>query len=90
MSRMVFCRKYQQSLEGLDKPPMPGAKGQVIFDNVSKKAWLEWQNVQTMLINEKHLRLIEPEARAYLSMQMERFLENEEVDKADGYVAPDQ
>lgn len=88
MSRTVFCRKYQQPLEGLASPPMPGAKGQSIFDTVSKKAWQEWQNVQTMLINEKHLRLIDPEARAYLSAQMERFLNNEDVDKADGYVAP--
>ena len=30
MSRTVFCRKYQEELEGLDFPPMPGKKGEDI------------------------------------------------------------
>ena len=42
MTRMVTCRRYKEALEGLDRPPLPGAKGQDIFDHVSKKAWLEW------------------------------------------------
>ena len=89
MSRTVLCRKYKEELEGLDAPPLPGAKGQQIFDTVSKKAWLEWQTTQTMLINEKNLSLIEPEARKYLSEQMERFLDNQPIDHAEGYVAPE-
>ena len=40
--RKVFCRKYGEELEGLDKPPYPGLKGEDIVDNVSKKAWEEW------------------------------------------------
>src|SRR5690554_7792502 len=59
MSRTVFCRKYQKEMEGLAMPPMPGPKGQEIFDNVSKVAWEEWQNQQTMLINEKHLSMMD-------------------------------
>ena len=39
-----------------------------------------------MLINEKHLSLIDPEARQYLSEQRERFFNNEAVDHAEGYV----
>ncbi|HAN29071.1 MAG TPA: oxidative damage protection protein, partial [Haliea salexigens] len=27
MSRTVFCKRYQQELEGLDAPPYPGPKG---------------------------------------------------------------
>jgi len=88
MSRTVICRKYKEELEGLEAPPLPGAKGQQIFDTVSKKAWLEWQATQTMLINEKNLSLIEPEARQYLSEQMERFLDNQPIDHAEGYVPP--
>ena len=60
MTRTVFCKKYQQELEGLDKPPYPGAKGQDIFENVSKKAWEEWQAHQTMIINEKQLSMVDP------------------------------
>jgi|TARA_B100000315_G_scaffold189432_1_gene179256 Fe-S cluster biosynthesis and repair protein YggX len=89
MSRTVFCRRYQTQLEGLDVPPLPGALGQDIYEHVSAKAWAEWQAAQTMLINEKHLSLIEPEARRYLSEQMERFFNNEPIDHAEGYVAPE-
>ena len=63
-------------------------KGQDIFDNVSKKAWLEWQGHQTMLINEKHLSLMDPEARKYLMGEMDKFLAGEDFDQAEGYVPP--
>ena len=88
MTRTVHCRKYQESLEGLDTPPIPGPLGEKIFETVSKKAWLEWQHLQTMLINEQHLSLRDPDARKYLSEQRERFLDNKTVDRAEGYVPP--
>lgn len=88
MARNVFCRKYQQELEGLDQPPYPGPKGQDIYDNVSKKAWQEWMAHQTLLINEKRLNLMDLGARAYLNEQMTRFLSGDNYDQAEGYVAP--
>ena len=51
----------EEELEGLDKPPYPGAKGQEIYDTISKKAWTEWTNHQTMLINEKPYTGLTPE-----------------------------
>jgi len=89
MTRTVLCRKYGEELEGLDNPPLPGPLGDKIYSNVSKKAWLEWQHLQTMLINEKNLDLRDPEARKYLTEQRDRFLDNEETDHATGYVPPD-
>ena len=88
MTRTVSCRKYREELEGLSAPPMPGPKGQEIYETVSRRAWQEWQAVQTMLINEKHLDLRDPETRRYLSAQRERFLDNDEVDHAEGFVPP--
>jgi len=88
MTRTVRCRKYHEELEGLSAPPMPGPKGQEIYETVSLRAWQAWQAVQTMLINEKHLDLRDPEARRYLSEQRERFLDNDEVDHAEGFVPP--
>jgi Fe-S cluster biosynthesis and repair protein YggX len=88
MANTIMCRKYQQELEALPAAPYPGPKGQEIFETVSKKAWTEWQNIQTMLINEKKLNAFEPSTRAYLADQMEKFLNNEETDRIDGYVAP--
>ena len=86
MTRTVRCRKYDEELEGLDTPPLPGPAGEEIFNTVSKRAWQEWQNLQTMLINEKALNLRDPEARKYLTEQRERFLDNQETDHAAGYV----
>jgi len=88
MSRTVFCKKYQKDLEGLDAPPYPGPKGQEIFETVSRQAWLDWQNHQTMLINEKHLSLVDPDSRKYLQQEMEKFFAGEDYDLAEGYVPP--
>ena len=86
MTRTVHCRKYQEELEGLEAPPLPGPAGEEIFNTVSKRAWLEWQDLQTMLINEKALDLRDPESRKYLTTQRDKFLDNEETDHAEGYV----
>ena len=88
VSRMVFCRRHRRELPGLDAPPLPGPSGQDIFENVSAQAWREWQQLQTMLINEHHLALVDRQARAYLSEQMRRFLAGEEHDQPSGYVPP--
>ena len=90
MARMVFCTRYQKELEGLDRPPLPGAKGQVVFDSVSKQAWQEWQAQQTMLINEKHLNMMDPQSRKYLQEQMDKFLSGEDYDQAEGFVPPSE
>lgn len=86
MARMVFCRKYQKELEGLDFPPYPGQKGVDIFQNVSKQAWGEWMAHQTMLINEKHLSVMDMGTKVYLTEQMDKFLSNADYDQADGFV----
>lgn len=86
MSNTVFCRKYQQDLPGLDRAPYPGPKGQDIFENVSKKAWQEWLEQQTMLINERHLNMMDVEARAFLQEQFDKFIVGDDYEKADGYV----
>ncbi|MCP4878914.1 MAG: oxidative damage protection protein [Gammaproteobacteria bacterium] len=88
MSNTVFCRKFQADLPAMDRPPYPGAKGQELFANVSKQAWAEWLSHQTMLINEKHLNMMDPESRTYLQGEMEKFLSGEDYDQAEGYVPP--
>lgn len=90
MSRIVFCRKYQKDLPGLDAPPFPGPQGVEIYENVSNQAWQEWLTHQTMLINEKRLNMMDMTARTYLNEQREKFLSGAEVDQADGYIPPDK
>ncbi len=42
----------------MDRAPFPGEKGEEIFSSVSKQAWMEWLQQQTMLVNEKQLDFI--------------------------------
>jgi len=88
MTRTVMCRKYQREMEGLAQPPFPGARGQRIFDSVSKQAWQEWLAHQTMLVNEKRLNLMDRTTRVFLEEEMEKFFSNQEVTRAEGYVPP--
>jgi len=90
MSRTVHCRKYQKELPGLAQPPLPGPKGQDIYENVSEQAWKEWLNHQTMLINEKQLNLMDMTARTYLGEQMKLFFSNDKTDDIEGYVPPSE
>ena len=89
MTRTVMCRKYGEELPGLDAPPVPGPIGERIFNEVSAKAWREWQNLQTMLINENHLSLRDAGARKYLAQQRQRFFDNADWDRPAGYVEPE-
>ncbi len=73
MSRTVHCIKLGQEAEGLAKPPLPGALGQRIFENVSKQAWQEWLAHQTRLINEYRLALADASARKFLTEEMEKY-----------------
>jgi len=73
MSRTVHCIKLGIDAEGLDRPPLPGAMGQRIFENVSKQAWQQWIAHQTRLINEYRLVLADASARKQLSEEMEKF-----------------
>lgn len=89
MSRMVNCKKYGKELPGLALPPYPGPKGQEIYETVSQQAWKDWQSQQTMLINEKQLSMMNPDDRKYLQAEMDKYFNNEEHDKAEGYVPPE-
>lgn len=87
--RTVYCQRYREELPGLDAPPFPGKRGQLVYEQVSRKAWDEWQVQQTMLINEKQLNMMDKDARLYLNDQMDRFLRGEATDRAEGYIPPE-
>ena len=89
MTRTVLCTRLKEELQGLEAPPFPGPRGQEIFETVSAKAWQEWSDLQTMLINEKHLNMMDKESRKYLNEQRNKFLNGEAADHAEGYTAPE-
>ncbi len=86
MSRTVNCSRYKKELPGLEAPPFPGPRGQEVFESTSAQAWTEWQDLQTMLINEKNLNMMDKEDRRYINDQRDKFLAGEPVDRAEGYV----
>ncbi|HKT32847.1 MAG TPA: oxidative damage protection protein [Gammaproteobacteria bacterium] len=73
MARTVKCVLLGEEREGLERPPYPGELGQRIFESVSKQAWQQWLQHQTMLINEYRLSAIDPKARKFLAEEMEKF-----------------
>jgi Fe-S cluster biosynthesis and repair protein YggX len=87
---MVHCVKLGKEAEGLDRPTYPGDLGKRIFDNVSKEAWQQWMQQQTMLINEYRLSPIEPKARQFLEEQMEKFFFGEGAETPPEFVPPER
>lgn len=90
MARTVHCVKLDKEAEGLDAPPWPGDLGKRVYENVSKEAWQEWLNLQTMLINENRLSPMNPEHRKFLEQQMEKFFFGEGAERPAGYVPPEE
>ncbi len=86
MTRMVKCVLLGEELEGLERPPYPGDLGQRIFEQVSKQAWQQWLQHQTMLINEYRLSVIDPKARKFLAEEMQKFFFSGGARKPEGYV----
>jgi len=88
MSRLVNCIILKTQAEGMDYLPYPGDLGQRIYDNVSKQGWQKWVAHQTMLINEYRLSPIEPKARKFLVVEMEKFFFGGGAEKPAEYVPP--
>ncbi|MEO1884617.1 MAG: oxidative damage protection protein [Methylococcales bacterium] len=84
----MYCQKLKREAEPLEKAPIPGEAGQRIMENISKEAWGLWLKQQTMIINENRLTPFEPEARALLKAEMEKFLFTADASVPEGYVPP--
>ena len=85
MTRMVNCRKLKQELEGMAFAPFPGERGQELFNTVSKEAWMQLLRHQTMLINENRLSVLDPQAKAFLDEQLEKYLSGDDYERASGW-----
>ena len=70
----VTCSKCGNTREGFDRPPFPGAIGQRIVGEICKECWAGWLKQQTMLINHYGLNVMDPQARTFLTRNMEAHL----------------
>lgn len=89
MTRLIQCIKLNKEAEGLQQPPLPGAFGQRIYENISQEAWQLWLDHQTMLINEYRLSMIDAKSRTFLMQEMEKFLFGGGSEKPSGYIPKD-
>lgn len=86
MTRIVNCVKLKKEAEGLTHQPYPGDLGKRIYEEVSKEAWQQWIDHQTMLINEHRLSMLDVKAREFLKQEMENFLFGSGSAKPAGYI----
>lgn len=90
MPKKIHCKKLNKEAEALDRQPYPGELGQRIYNEMSKEAWQEWLNHQTMLINEYRLNMLDADARKFLKTEMEKFFFGDGSEKPEGYVKEDK
>ena len=70
----IRCSRCGQTREGFDRPPFPGAIGARIQSQICRECWAQWLKQQTMLINHYGLNVMDPQARSFLTKNMEAFL----------------
>lgn len=70
----ITCARCGQTRAGFERPPFPGAIGARILDGICQECWQGWLRQQTMLINHYGLDVMDPQARAFLTKNMEAFL----------------
>lgn len=70
----VTCTRCGNTREGFEKAPFPGAMGQRIIAEICKECWGQWLKQQTMLINHYGLNVMDPQARQFLTRNLDAFL----------------
>jgi Fe-S cluster biosynthesis and repair protein YggX len=76
------CERCKSGAGGrLDFPPWPGELGRRIQSKICESCWNEWVGIQTRIINEYRLNVLDPGHSRAVREQMEVFL---------GFRQPDQ
>lgn len=88
--RLVNCVKLGRELPGLDKPPRNDDLGQRIFENVSAQGWKMWLEQQTLLINHYSLNMVDPDAREFLTKQLEEFFFGDGAQVPDDWIPEEE
>ena len=70
----VTCVRCGQTRAGFEKPPFPGPVGARVVSSICQDCWNQWVRQQTMLINHYGLNVMDPQARTFLTKNMQAFL----------------
>jgi Fe-S cluster biosynthesis and repair protein YggX len=70
----LTCVRCGQTRAAFERAPFPGAIGQRIVSEICQDCWGQWVRQQTMLINHYGLNVMDPQARTFLTKNMQAFL----------------
>ncbi len=70
----ITCKRCGRTAPGFERAPFPGALGARIVAEICQDCWAQWTKQQMMLINHYGLNLMDPQARSFLTRNMEAFL----------------
>ncbi|MBM4192892.1 MAG: oxidative damage protection protein [Gemmatimonadetes bacterium] len=70
----IRCARCGKDKDAFDRAPFPGAIGARVIAETCRDCWGDWLKQQTMLINHYGLDVMNPEARKFLTRNLEAFL----------------
>jgi Fe-S cluster biosynthesis and repair protein YggX len=70
----ITCARCGQTRPAFDRAPFPGAIGARIVAEICQDCWALWLKQQTMLINHYGLNVMDPQARSFLTKNLQAFL----------------
>lgn len=80
----VTCVRCKETRAGFERAPFPGPIGARVVEGICTECWGLWLKQQTMLINHYGLNVMDPQARSFLTKNMQSFLfgtgDSEDVD----------
>lgn len=82
----VFCQHFKEDLPAMSEPPFETDLGREIQSKLSQKAYDEWMERQTMIINENRLNLMNASHQELVKGYLMDFMEGNEVDLPKDYV----
>lgn len=84
----VNCVTLKKELPALEHPPIPGALGKKIQENVSAEAWKMFEEHFIMVTNELRLDLMDESTNQIFFDQIDAFLFKDTAKPPEGYVPP--
>lgn len=70
----VTCTRCGSIKPGFERSPFPGQIGTRVVAEICQTCWGDWLRQQTMLINHYGLNVMDPQARQFLTRNMQSFL----------------
>ena len=88
--KTVQCVKLKKELPALEEPPIPGALGEKIHQQVSAEAWRLFEEHFIMVTNELRLDLMDDSTNQIFFDQIDQFLFQDTAKLPEGFVPPSE